>query len=113
MLGLDLDTASIGSISYRYRAKGLRTGGKGRLFFAQKGGPFDGKNCFVLPDVVTDGEWHTVTLMTDKAIVPQAWKAAGRVCSIRFDPAYSMEEEYELAFIRFERTLNGQNTNGK
>ncbi len=84
---LDITAAEFGLVQIEYRAEGFDGATTGQLFFASEAEPkFNQKRHFMLPNLQTDGQWHTLTVTTGD--IPDGaalWKEAGKIISMRLD----------------------------
>ena len=96
-----LVASGIDGFSYRYRARGTGASG-GQLYYSWSGTPYADSRRWILPPLVADGEWHTVSLSVGDAVVnPASWRNGGVITSLRFDPTDSPGGEIEFSDIRF------------
>ena len=103
---LDIDTSKYDRLILTYKANGT---GKhnGQFYYATGKKTFTADNCWIVPPLKADGQWHTVE------ITPQdvsGWMAMKRVEQLRLDPTDSAGGTLEISEVRLENSGNAGKT---
>lgn len=110
-----LDTASIRRVKIRYRATGLPEKTTGQIFYATAASPEFNNHCYwILPSLVSNGQWHTMTLDAEKQICLRSglknWLEVGTVTRLRLDIVDQAPGRVEIKSIMFLPPAKGKVT---
>lgn len=97
---LNIDAALYSKISIRYRAKGVGNS-RGEFYYAHQGVNFSHRKKWVIPQLISDGAWHTLILEKKDLTDPESWFENGTVSALRFDPTNSGTGTVEISEIKF------------
>lgn len=101
-----INPSKCNTLTYTYRAKGempLR----GQLYYAHDGENFSDSMKWMLPPLITDEKWHTVTLTGTALVEAWSWFSDEPITSLRLDPTDSESGEVEFSEIAFTFTESG------
>ena len=107
--GLNINASDYKSFQFKYRVvSGIQKNNYGNLFFqTAESKAFKANLSANFSLLKTDGEWHVMDVSLENN---DAWKTAGVVTGLRFDPVESAPGELELeslALIPFHETSSG------
>lgn len=92
-------------LTYTYKAEG--TGRRSGQLYYSPGGSFNDNQLWMLPALIADGKWHTVTLKLDAAVRnPNDWRKWSAITKIRFDATDDAGGEIVVSEIRFSSDGN-------
>ena len=92
---VDIDPGKYNTFTFTYRA----TGGlkkSGEFYFSHAGENFSDARRWVIPPLVADGQWHTVSISPKNQ---KSWQTGGNIKSLRFDPTNSAGGKIEIREI--------------
>ena len=103
---LKINSCKLNNLEIEYRATNLPKVTFGQLYFAFDGTSFAGNACWLIPALIADGEWHTLTLKaSDRTMYGfSKWRDAQKpVTKIRLDliEQNAPGGEIEIRCIRF------------
>ena len=99
---LKLHNNGFNRVDIRYRAIGTPKSTRGQIYFTGQGNNrFSDKNSINLPSLVSDGQWHTMSVdIAEKAVDFASWQSTSVIKDLRLDMMDQAGGLIEIEYIR-------------